>query len=203
MAVKTDAPAAAPDPEVQQRRFQKALEGDSAAFWALIEPYGGLIFSVAHGLLNDADRAQDILHDVYLQAWRSLANLRSPARISSWLYTMTRNQCFDLMRRQARADKNMRQTASMQPDVIPIYEVMINNEDLRRMHDAIRTLPEPFREALSLKYSSGLKCREIADTLDISISAVKTRLFEARKLLATRMQELERQPSAANGGQQS
>lgn len=205
MAGTSDVRSVTGDPEARQRQFQRALEGDTAAYWAIIEPYGGLIFSIAHGLLNDADRAHDVLHDVYVQAWRSLANLRSPARIASWLYTMTRNRCFDLMRREVRADKKLRDVAAAQPDVIPIYEVMINNEELRRMHEAIRTLPEPFREILSMKYTSGLKCREIAEVLDISLSAVKTRLFEARKLLATRMDELERQPGAAiqDGGQNS
>ncbi|GAB4318001.1 MAG: RNA polymerase sigma factor [Candidatus Sumerlaeia bacterium] len=183
---------------------RRAVEGDTEAFWALIEPFGGLIFSVAFGMLNDADRAHDVLHDVYVQAWRSLGGLRRSERLASWLYSMTRHRCSDLMRRDARADHSLREAAARQPQVIPIYDVLIRNEDLQRMSEAVAGLPEAFREVLALKYMSGLKCREIAEALDISLSAVKTRLFEARRLLARRMQDLQvRSRAASDGGRRT
>ena len=67
--------------------------------------------------------------------------------------------------------------------VVPVAELMEKEERLSHMEEALGHLPEPFRVILGMKYMNDYSCREIADILDISVSAVKSRLFEARKLL--------------------
>ncbi len=174
-------------------RFKKAVAGDVDAFWALIEPYSGLIYSVAFGILKDPERAQDILHDAYLKAFRSLNNLRNPGLLASWLHSLTRNLCYEVLRKDARAERKKIEVFRHRPRVVPIYEVLVKEEELRQLQKALATLPEPFRIVLGMKYMNRYSCKEIAEVLDISIAAVKSRLFEARKLLAHRMTELEKQ----------
>ena len=67
-------------PEVDREMFDRAVGGDREAFWRLVVPYRGLIYSVARGMLRDHDRAEDQIGDVLIRAFRSLPNLRDPAR---------------------------------------------------------------------------------------------------------------------------
>lgn len=170
-----------------QLLFKKAVAGDTNAFWSLIEPYSRLIYAIAFGIFNDPDQAQDILHDVYLEAFRSLGNLRNPNRFSAWLNTLTHNLCYEALRKKSRAKQKMSDVFLHQPRVMLVYEVLVKEEELKQLESALNTLPEPFRVILGLKYMNQYSCAEIAEILGISVAAVKSRLFEARKLLATRM----------------
>ena len=91
--------------KVDERLFQRAREGDREAFWQLVLPCRGLVYSVARGMLKDHERAEDQLHDVLLIAFRAIPNLRDPNKLSSWLYSITRNHIQDEMRREQRLRK--------------------------------------------------------------------------------------------------
>jgi len=187
--------------QVSLARFRKVIEGDSDAFWALIEPYSGLIFSVALGILKDPDLAQDILHEVYVKSFHSLNNLRNPDRLASWLHTLTKNLCYDFIRKQTIPDRKKEDIYEHRTRVVPIYEVLIKEEELKSLELGLSILPEPFRVILGMKYMNRMKCKEIAHVLDISVEAVKSRLFEARRLLARKMAESQTiKNSSQNGG---
>jgi len=171
--------------------FDRAKRGDRDAFWKLVMPYRGLIYSVAFGMLKDHDRAEDQLHDVLLTALRSLWNLRDPSRLPSWLYSMTRNRVIDQARREKRLRHALKASAPEIARVVPISELQEKEAWLRRMETALAGLPEPFRVILGMKYTNDYSCRDIAEILDISIPAVKSRLFEARKLLRKRTEALQ------------
>jgi RNA polymerase sigma-70 factor (ECF subfamily) len=187
--------------QVSIARFQKVLQGDPDAFWALIEPYSGLIYSVALGILKDPDLAQDILHEVYVKSFHSINNLRNPERLASWLHTLTKNLCYDFVRKQSIPDRKKADIYEHRTRVVPIYEVLIKEEELKNLEQGLALLPEPFRIILGMKYMNRMKCKEIAHILDISAEAVKSRLFEARRLLAHKMAESQSmKKSSQNGG---
>ena len=182
--------------------FSAAVQGDPDSYWALVEPHSKLIFSVAYGILKDPEMAQDVLHEVYIKAFHSLNNLCYPRRLPSWLHTMTRNICYDLLRKVSRADHKRGEVWSHRPRVVSIYEVLVKEEEMKLLEKSLQTLPEPFRLILAMKYMNRMKCKQIAQTLDISVEAVKSRLYEARKLLAKRMEEMkDARKSSLNGGE--
>lgn len=186
--------------DINQKRFKLACQGDHDAYWALIEPHSGLIYSVAFGILKDHEQSQDIMHEVFIRAFKSINNLRNAKRITPWLYTMTKNVCYDLIRKNVRADLKKSDVIYAQPKVVPIHEVLIKEEELKLLQTALNSLPEPFRIIIGMKYMNQYSCKEIAGALDISVEAVKSRLFEARKLLAKRMDEVQSHPQSVNGG---
>jgi len=167
---------------VDRELFEQATRGDREAFWRLVLPYRGLIYSVAFGMLHSHERAEDLLHDVLLTAWGALSNLRDPAKLSSWLYAITRNRIMDLARREERLRAALHEQARGAA-VVPVREMLEREAWLDRMEASIARLPEPFRVILALKYMNDYSCREIAEILDLSVAAVKLSLFEARKLL--------------------
>lgn len=181
--------SSAPQDEVFQIHFNKAANGDEESFWVLIEPYGGLIYSVAFGILNDPEQAQDILHEAYISAFHSLNSLRNPNRLAAWLYSLTRNLCYNTLTKKSLANQRVSEIGRYQPRVIPINEVLVKEEELRQLEKAICALPEHFRIILGMKYMNNYTYKEIAKALDISIETVKSRLYEARKLLTRRMKK--------------
>lgn len=162
--------------------FKQAKHGDADAFWKLVSPYRGLVYSVALGILKDSERAEDQLHDVLVTAFKSLGNLRDPAKLASWLHSLTRFRTMELIRKEQRLRTAMHQSAAL-PRVVSVAEMAEKEQWLTHMEDALNHLPEPFRVILGMKYMNDYSCKEMAEILDISIPAVKSRLFEARKLL--------------------
>ena len=171
--------------------FQQSVQGDPDAFWTMIEPFTGLIYSVAFGIMKDPDAACDVLHESYIKAFNSLYNLRDPHRLASWLHSMVTRISYDALRRQNRDEKNMGEVLRRGPRIVPIDEMLVKEEELNHLEKAMATLPEPFRIILGMKYMNRYTCEDIARALDINIGTVKSRLYEARKLLAKRMREQE------------
>lgn len=188
----------------QMALYERSLEGDTEAFWELIRPSERLIFSAALGVMRDPERAQDVVHDVYVRAFSTLGNLRSPTKLNWWLYSMGRNVAHEHLRRQGRQER-IKGDPRSHPEVISVSEMMIAEEELRMLTEAMDGLPEAHREVLTLKYMNHFSCKEIAETLDIGVEAAKSRLFEARKLLRKRMMAAEKpaanSPAASRGVQ--
>ena len=171
--------------------FQQSVQGDPDAFWTLIEPFTGLIYSVALGIMKDPDAACDVLHESYIKAFNSLYNLRDPNRLGSWLHSMVTRISYDALRRRSRDEKNMEEVFRRGPRIVPVDEMLVKEEELNHLEKALGTLPEPFRIILGMKYMNRYTCADIARALDINIGTVKSRLYEARKLLVKRMKEQE------------
>lgn len=174
-----------PDGKHSESVLRKAMNGDVDAFWELIQPYERTIYAVALGILRDPEKAQDIVHDVYLRAFSTLGNLRSPEKLAGWLYTMTRNIAHEHQRKERR-DEKLPQVMPAQ-FVISVPDMLIREEELQALEAAMQTLPEAHRIVLGMKYMSSMSCREIAETLGIGLEAAKSRLFEARRVLRVRL----------------
>lgn len=168
--------------------YRRAESGDPDAFWSLVTPHEGKVHAVAYGMTRDVERARDIAHDTFLRAFSTLGNLRSPAKVGSWLCSMARNIAREQGRREMRHDKAVAQAP--EAPVIPISDVMIEAQEFEHLSLVLESLPEPHRVVLSMKYMDDLSCKEIADALEIGVEAAKSRLFEARRLVKLRMEEL-------------
>jgi RNA polymerase sigma-70 factor, ECF subfamily len=191
------APAMIP---VDPALFERAAAGNREAFWSLILPFRGLIYSVALGILHNHERAEDQLHDVLIQACHSLGRLRRPEKLASWLYTITHHHVMDTLRREQRHYKALPQVVQHTGAIGNGAEQGPKEAQLRHMEHALGELPEPFRLILALKYVNNCPYQEIAEILDLPYSTVKSRLFEARRLLRGLMErESASQPGALGG----
>ncbi|NQU43377.1 sigma-70 family RNA polymerase sigma factor [bacterium] len=176
---------------IDMQLFRRARRGDREAFWRLVLPFRGLIYSVAAGMSHDPEQAQEAVHDALLKAFQGLPDLRDPQKLPSWLYGITRNLMNERVRREQRQRRAMAGLARQPAPVVAVSEIREREAWLERMEGEIRRLPEPFRIVVGLKYLNESSCREIAEILGLSVPAVKSRLFEARKLLRERMEESE------------
>ncbi|MFC1717160.1 sigma-70 family RNA polymerase sigma factor [Candidatus Poribacteria bacterium] len=162
---------------------EKTLEGDELALRTLINRHSGVVHGLCYHLVRNFADAADLAQEAFIRAYLRLSSLSDPSRFPSWLRQITTNVCHDWLRRQ-RDDIIPLEAASKQPDISSSPSELFEAEELqRRVLDAIESLSDKNRQAVTLYYLDGCSCSEVADFLDVSVSVVQSRLYEARKQL--------------------
>ncbi len=172
----------------------RASQGDVAAFRRLVQDHSALVYRVALRILGTTD-AQDASQEVWVRVWRNIGRFRGESAFTTWLYRITVNTCLTVRRKESRRDE--REQGEEMPylsepsggDADPEAAVL-NSERRQEVRVALGSVREDHRAALILRHMEGLSYAEIAEVLDITIPAVKSRLFRARKMLGERLEEV-------------
>ena len=165
-----------------------AGEMDAAA--DLYDRHAAQIYALARRILRDDGDAEDIVQEVFSQAWRTAGRYEEGrGTVVGWLLMMTRTRAIDTIRsRQSRPSTD----ASVLPDSIqgtevPASDVLVAAEDASRVREALLSLPDSQRTAVELAYYEGLTQSEIAARLSEPLGTVKTRMRTALSTLRTRL----------------
>lgn len=152
--------------------------GDRSALAALYDKHATQMFYLAFRILNNRRDAEDLLHDVFLEAWQK-AEHYNPRRgsVRNWLLLRVRSRAIDRMRTLAVA----RQHAMTEHDREPILDSDATDRASDQGHacEALRSLPEVQRRVIELSYFEGLTYREIAERCGIPVGTAKSRLAAA------------------------
>jgi RNA polymerase sigma-70 factor (ECF subfamily) len=190
-----DSPARAlPDDAALLARLRA---GDMIAFEQLVKEAGPRMLSVARRMLVIEEDAQDAVQEAFLSAFRNLAKFDGWCRVTTWLHSITVNEC--LMRLRTRRRKPERLLEDLLPRYLPDGhqvkstvawpEAATEGEPSCRLHSAVRTrlseLPEQYRMVLVLRDVEQLSTEQAAFALGLSENAVKMRLHRARQALRT------------------
>jgi RNA polymerase sigma-70 factor (ECF subfamily) len=174
----------------ERQLVRRAQKGDKVAFETLVERHQHRVFAVARGILKRQEDVEDIAQQVFVKAYFSLKRFDQRAAFSTWLYKITVNECWDVLRkRKARplvyeADFNEEQSrqysapereASKAPDT---SDRMALREQLEKM---LGQLDKRDRAMLILKEVEGFSVEEIAESMGLNANTVKVRLFRARR----------------------
>jgi RNA polymerase sigma-70 factor, ECF subfamily len=168
--------------------------GDIPAFDQLVRRWDRKIQGVIYRLVGNHDEARDLSQEAFLKAYRALGTFKQEARFSSWLYQIALNATRDrLRRRRRRTDLSLddveEKGESSLRDGAPSALDLIESSDLSRaVAAAMAALPEEQREVVILKEYQGLTFPEIAETLDVPLSTVKTRLYRGLGQLRVRLE---------------
>ena len=157
--------------------------GDSSSVAELYDRHARALYSLALRMLSDAADAEDVVQDVFTQAWRQ-AGRYDPARapVIAWLLVITRARALDRLRaRRSRISPAPLEVVTIDPvDPGPGQELQaIGNEEAARLRQALEALPEGQREAIELAYYRGLSQSDIAEKLQQPLGTVKTRMRTA------------------------
>jgi len=155
----------------------RARAGRADAFEELVVRHRDRVYRVALRMLGDAREAEDATQDVLLQAWRSLDRFRGDSAFSTWLHRITVNRCLNVQRARRPVEPLDTDRPSRDPTVETAVESRLELDDVRR---AIAGLTPEQRAPLVLRELEGCSYEELADVLDCSVSAVKSRLHRAR-----------------------
>jgi RNA polymerase sigma-70 factor (ECF subfamily) len=168
--------------------------GDIAAFDVLVGRWDRKIQGVIFRLVGSHEEARDVSQETFLKAYRALGTFKKEARFSSWLYQIAVNATRDRMRRRRRRNdlslEDVDESAeSALRDGSPSAFDLVESGDLSRLvAAAMADLPDEQREVLILKEYQGLTFPEIAETLAVPLSTVKTRLYRGLGQLRVRLE---------------
>jgi RNA polymerase sigma factor (sigma-70 family) len=153
--------------------------GHEEAFQVIFDRYRQRLFAYTRQMLAGSRQdAEDALQDVFLRAYGALRANDRPVSLRAWLYRVAHNRCIDQLRRPVPASADVFDV-SRAPLKDPIEESQ-RREDLRRLVEDVRRLPEAQRSALLMREMEGLSYNELAGALDVTVPAVKSLLVRAR-----------------------
>jgi RNA polymerase sigma-70 factor (ECF subfamily) len=168
--------------------------GDISAFDQLVQRWDRKIQGVVYRLVGNHEEARDLSQEAFLKAYRALGTFKRESRFSSWLYQIALNATRDRLRRRRRhADVSLdeveeRPDASLRDGRPSAFELIESSDLSRLVAAAMAGLPDEQREVLILKEYEGLTFPEIAVTLDVPLSTVKTRLYRGLVQLRIRLE---------------
>jgi RNA polymerase sigma factor (sigma-70 family) len=165
-----------------------ARQGDLDAFTALVERFRAPALRFAYGIAGDD--AEDAVQDAFVKAYRNLDGFRADAAFRPWLFTIVANEARNRRRSSTRRNKlELQVRAQPQPVGVAAEDVVALDDQRRRLVDATATLPDRYREVISLRYFAGLSESETAAVLSCPLGTAKSRLSRALDLLRTRLGE--------------
>lgn len=162
------------------------------SFEELVKTYSTEIYRYAYWLCRDESIANDLVQETFLRAWRSIAQLREVGAVKAWLITIVRREHARMFERKRLPTDDI--------DEVPVEDELNLTADAQMdvhlVRAAMAELPDKYREPLVMQVVMGMSCKEIAQSLEISESAVMTQLFRARQKLR---ELLEPKESVAEG----
>jgi RNA polymerase sigma-70 factor (ECF subfamily) len=179
--------------ETDERKLvEDARRGDAQAFRALVERYQRRAYTVALGIVHDADEARDICQEAFLKVFRNLAGFEGEAQFFTWLYRIVMNLCIDHLRKrrgeklefdETHAHEDAGDDAGIAPRRLGFDPARaLADKELRAQLDrALAQLSPAHRAVLIMREVDGLSYKEMADIMECSIGTIMSRLFHARK----------------------
>lgn len=170
---------------------RSALEGDQDAFAELVYTYQDSVYNLCYRMLSERTEAEDAAQEAFLKAYLNLQRYDPSRSFKTWLLSIASNHCIDRLRRRRMVwlsiDEPMPPQVSLASDEPEPEDAIIGHQRSEVVQELIDTLSPEYRAAVVLRYWYEYSYTEIADILDTTESAIKSRLFRARQMLADRL----------------
>jgi len=197
--------AAAPSnemrPVVESQFVERLRAGERAAFDRLIEERSGEVYALLYRLTEDAEEARDLTQETFLRVFQSIDRFRGDADLKTWIYRIAVNQARNRWRwwRRRRRDATLSLDAQREGQESPLglrlraetaspEQETLEHEREAILRRALRSLGRSYRETVVLRDVEGLSYEEIAQTLEISVGTVKSRLARGRLELRRKLE---------------
>jgi RNA polymerase sigma-70 factor (ECF subfamily) len=171
--------------DITDRLYERVLvvrcqAGDEAAFAELVQRYQPRLRYYLRKLLGDADVAEDVLQDVWLDVFRAVPRLTEAGAFRSWLYRIARDRAFRLLRKRRVRFEPL--------DELELPDAGADGDDLdtddaQHVHECLNQLAAPHREVLVLRYIEDMNYDEIARVIGCQVGTVRSRLYYGKRAL--------------------
>jgi RNA polymerase sigma-70 factor (ECF subfamily) len=165
-----------------------ARQGDNASFAAIMRRHKGWLYQFIRRYVRDRDEAYDVLQETFVAAWSALARFDTERPMQAWLRRIALNKCRDRARRNTVRRTALRIfgfSAEANASAPAADSTAAADQALSRLEAAIQKLPQGLRESLLLTALEGLSHKEAGELLGINAKAVETRVYRAKKQLAS------------------
>jgi RNA polymerase sigma-70 factor (ECF subfamily) len=170
-----------------QRLIAECLRGDTAAFGELVRRYQDRLYNTVYRLVDNAEDAQDVVQDAFLNAYQALGHFKGDSLFFTWLYRIAVNTAISLKRKQrvvVSMDLGRDAGGVAEPadtsDLSRPGHALEQAEQERRIQEALNRLSPEHRAVLIMKDMEGQKYETMAEVLQVPIGTVRSRLHRAR-----------------------
>ncbi|HUB61478.1 MAG TPA: sigma-70 family RNA polymerase sigma factor [Puia sp.] len=173
--------------------IKKVLAGEQALFAQLVQRYQSYVFTLVLRFTDNREDAEEISQDVFVKAYRSLADFRGEAKFSTWLYTIVRTSCITFLRKKrlnTTSLDNERTTLQLENRESGFTANAIEQKSKHAMvNAAIRMLSPDDTQLLTLFYKGEQTLEEIGRVMGLEPNTVKVKLHRARNRLKEKMEK--------------
>jgi RNA polymerase sigma-70 factor, ECF subfamily len=167
--------------------LERARLGDQEAFGRLVTAYQGPVYNLAYRMLGNAGEAEDAAQETFVRLYTKLHTYRPDHKLSSWILSIASHYCIDRLRRRRLGWPSLDDEPFA--EILPSHdrgpeEALMRQEARSEVQDRVTRLAPSYRVPLILRYWYDLSCEEIADLMNLSVQAVKSRLHRARLQVA-------------------
>lgn len=176
----------------EQELIQGLREGNESAFKYLVDTYQDRVFNTALGIVQNAEDAEDVAQEVFIQVYRSIHNFKGESKLSTWLYRIATTRSLDLLRsRKSKKRFGMLQRLfgdGTEPELeIPDFNhpgvALDRKENAAKLFKAIARLPENQKIAFTLHKLEDLSYQEVSEVMQTSLPAVESLMHRAKQNL--------------------
>jgi len=174
-----------------QELVARVLNGEQQAFADLVEAYQTSVFNLTYRMLGNRDEAEDAAQEAFLRAYQHLDRYDAERPFKTWLLSIASNYCIDRIRKRRLTwlsiDEPLPPHPALNSDEPGPEQATMRSEREAAMQALLNDLAPDYRAAVVLKYWYDLSYAEIAEALDTTESAIKSRLYRARQMLAEQL----------------
>ena len=169
--------------EIPQEILAGAVRGDQSAFAEIVRAHQAMVFSIARHYLRDREVAEEVAQEVFLELYRNLGSIQSPAHLTFWLRRVASNRSIDLTRRgKLRPQTSLDEAPELASDASQRDSMLA-----RTLGRHVASLPDTARMVLVLRYQEDMDPAEIAEVLDMPVNTVKSHLRRSLMLLRAKL----------------
>lgn len=181
--------------KTDEQLVELAVREDPDAFGEIVRRWERKIFALCFGMLGREDDARDAAQETFIAAYKAAKNFRGEAKVSSWLHRIAVNQCLTIKRRQkTRAEEFLddengeSENTFVAPANASPGRTSEQSERLVLVRQAVGALPADLRQVIVMKEFEEMTFQQIAETLELPLSTVKSRLYTALKQLRMKLE---------------
>jgi len=178
--------------EHEQELVARFMTGDQDAFAELVDAYQRSVYNLTYRMLGEAGEAEDAAQEAFLRAYQHIDRYDSSRPFKTWLLSIASNYCIDRLRKRRLTWLSIDEPLPPHPALSssedePEDAAMIDERQVAVQAMLAELAPE-YRAAVILRYWYDMSYQEIAELLDTTESAIKSRLFRARQALSDQLQ---------------
>lgn len=185
--------------EIDQRLVERVQQGDQAAFDVLVKKYQHKIMSLISRYVKQPGDVADVAQEAFIKAYRALPNFRGESAFYTWLYRIAVNTAKNYLvskgRKPPGSDIDATEAEFLDDghglkDIASPESQLLSEEIRATVLQAIESLPDDLKQAITLRELDGMGYEEIAVTMDCPIGTVRSRIFRAREAIDKKLQPL-------------
>jgi RNA polymerase sigma-70 factor (ECF subfamily) len=171
---------------MEQGWVEDARRGDKQAFSRLVQAYQRPVYNLTYRMLGNSEEAEDAAQETFLRAYARLGQYDPQMKFSTWVFSIANHHCIDRLRKRRATHISIDDNPvleNLQEETPQPEHHALDREQSMELQGLINLLEPEYRTPLVLRYWEEMSYEEIAETMGVTVAAVKSRLFRARQQL--------------------